>query len=50
MTLKKKGKLSVVFDVTFNETTNSEFRYVAQLNGTVVTNGLVDVIVKPPKQ
>ena len=50
MTLKKKEKLSVVFDVTFNETTNSEFRYVAQLNGTAISNAVVDVIVKPPKQ
>jgi uncharacterized repeat protein (TIGR01451 family) len=50
VTLKKKGKLSVVFDVTFNETTNSEFNYVAQLNDTVVSNALVSVIVKPPKQ
>ena len=40
----------MVFDVTFNETTNSEFNYVAQLNGTVVSNALVSVIVKPPKQ
>jgi hypothetical protein len=50
VTLKKKEKLSVVFDVTFNETTNSEFRYVAQLNGTAISNAVVDVIVKPPKQ
>jgi len=50
VTLKKKEKLSVVFDVTFNETTNSEFRYVAELNDTVVSNALVNVIVKPAKQ
>jgi len=50
VTLKRKGKLSVVFDVTFSETTNSAFRYVAQLNDTVVSNALVNVIVKPAKK
>ena len=47
-TLKRKnGKLSVVFDVTFNETTNSEFSYTATLNSAGDYNTANNICPRP---